>query len=331
MYRFALLPLLLAPLIAAAYRAEGQHGTVVLIVHGGAGLPDRFEPEQERAWRTDMETALNSGFAALKSGSALDGVEAAIKVLEDSPHFNAGRGAVFTRDGSNELDASIMEGTERKAGAVAGVARIKNPISAARAVMEKSEHVLLVGAGAERFAQQQGLTLVSPRYFWTPHRWRELNQAAEKAEGKRSGSASKDRHFGTVGAVARDSKGRLAAGTSTGGMTYKMSGRLGDSPIIGAGTYADDRTCGVSCSGHGELFIRHAVAFDISSRMRHQKLSVQDAANAVFAELPQEEGGVGGLIALDRNGNSHAPYNTVGLPRGTITADGVVNVIIKDK
>lgn len=311
--------------------AADPPGNVVLIIHGGAGLPERLDPETEKAWRADLETALKNGFAAMKAGSALDGVEAAIKVLEDSPRFNAGKGAVFTRDGTNELDASIMEGTERKAGAVAGVSRIKNPISAARAVMEKSEHVLLVGAGAERFAFRNGLTEVSPRYFWTAERWSELNRKAEKAESKRGASLGTEKHFGTVGAVARDSKGHLAAGTSTGGMVYKMSGRLGDSPIIGAGTYADDRTCGISCSGHGELFIRHAVAFDISSRMRHLKHNVKDAVNAVFGELPKEEEGVGGLIALDKNGNVHAPFDTNGLPRGTITADGVINVIIKDK
>jgi beta-aspartyl-peptidase (threonine type) len=303
---------------------------VALIIHGGAGLPERLDPETEKAWRTDMETALKNGFAAMKSGGALDGVEAAIKVLEDSPRFNAGKGAVFTRDGTNELDASIMEGSERKAGAVAGVMRIKNPISAARAVMEKSEHVLLIGAGAERYAFRNGLTEVSPRYFWTSERWEELNRDAKKAESKHGTSIGVQGRFGTVGAVARDSNGHLAAGTSTGGMSYKMSGRLGDSPIIGAGTYADDRTCGISCSGHGELFIRHAVAFDISSRMRHLKFNVKDAVDAVFGELPKEEGGVGGLIALDKNGNIHAPYNTKGLPRGTITADGVVNIIIKD-
>ncbi len=311
--------------------AADPPANVVLIIHGGAGLPEKFEPGQEQAWRADLETALTTGSAAMKNGTALDGVEAAIKVLEDSPRFNAGKGAVFTRDGTNELDASIMEGTERKAGAVAGVSRIKNPISAARAVMEKSDHVLLVGAGAERFAFRNGLAEVSPRYFWTPERWKELNEETEKREAKKGTLAGTKKHFGTVGAVARDSKGRLAAGTSTGGMTFKMSGRLGDSPIIGAGTYADDRTCGISCSGHGEPFIRHAVAFDIASRMRHLKLSVKDAANAVFGELPIEEGGIGGLIALDKNGNVHAPYNTVGLPRGTITADGVVNVIIKDR
>lgn len=322
---------LLALACSNALNAAEPVGNVVLIIHGGAGLPERLDPETEKAWRADLETALKNGFAAMKTGSALDGVEAAIKVLEDSPRFNAGKGAVFTRDGTNELDASIMEGSERKAGAVAGVTRIKNPISAARAVMEKSEHVLLIGAGAERFAFHNGLTEVSPRYFWTAERWRELNRAAEKAESKSGTSLGTEKHFGTVGAVARDSKGHIAAGTSTGGMTYKMSGRLGDSPIIGAGTYADDRTCGISCSGHGELFIRHAVAFDISSRMRHLKLNVKDAVDAVFGELPKEDGGVGGLIALDKNGNVAAPYNTNGLPRGTITADGMINVIIKDK
>jgi beta-aspartyl-peptidase (threonine type) len=301
-----------------------------VVVHGGVGVPAEFPPELEKLCRADLEQALRAGLAALQKGSNLDAVEATIRVLEDSPRFNAGKGAVFTRDGTNELDSSIMEGTERKAGAVAGVNRIKNPISAARAVMEKSEHVLLVGAGAERFAISQGLTQVSPTYFWTERSWQELQRAQRKADATGGANAGMNQHFGTVGAVAIDKNGHLAAGTSTGGMTYKRSGRLGDSPIIGAGTYADDRTCGVSCTGHGEVFIRHAVSHDISARMMYKKLSAADAAAEVFAEMPKEPGGVGGAIVLDREGRFTCKHDANGMFRGTITSDGIVQIKIRD-
>jgi beta-aspartyl-peptidase (threonine type) len=318
----------------AAAVAADPPGKVVLVIHGGAGTPaqDRFTPEDERAARAELEQSLRAGHSVLaKGGSALDAVEAAIKLLEDSPRFNAGKGAVFTRDGTNELDASIMEGGARRAGAVAGVSRIKNPISAARAVMEKSEHVLLVGAGAERFAFANGLTEVSPRYFWTERRWKELEEKARRAESEAGSNAGPSGTYGTVGAVALDKAGHLAAGTSTGGMTYKRSGRLGDSPIIGAGTYADDRGCGVSGTGHGETFIRHAIAFDVNARMLYKRLGVKQAAEEVFAELPKEEGGVGGIIALDRAGNVAMTYNTRGMYRGTITENGSTDVRIFDK
>jgi beta-aspartyl-peptidase (threonine type) len=298
---------------------------VVLVVHGGAGAPDRdkLSPEEEKLFRNDIQQALKVGYEALKSGSSLDAVEAAIKILEDSPRYNAGKGAVFTRDGTNELDASIMEGTNRNAGAVASVSRIKNPISAARAVMEKSEHVLLIGAGAERFAFRNGLTEVSPTYFWTEHRWQEMKRKAEKQE---RGSKA-----GTVGAVARDRSGRIAAGTSTGGMNYKMSGRVGDSPIVGAGTYADDKTCGVSGTGHGEVFIRYAVASDVAARMRYKGMSVNAAAAEVFAELPKEEEGVGGIICLDGKGQVAVTFNTTAMIRGYITTDGAISVLMYEK
>lgn len=311
--------------MVAAGSAADPPANVVLIIHGGAGAPskDKTSPEQLKLFQEDLEKSLQAGFAALKTGTSLDAVEAAIKVLEDSPRYNAGKGAVFTRDGTNELDASIMEGTTRKAGAVAGVSRIKNPISAARAVMEKTEHVLLIGAGAERFAFRQGITEVSPTYFWTEHRWREMKRRDEKNE-----AASKS---GTVGAVARDRQGRIAAGTSTGGMTYKMSGRLGDSPIIGAGTFADDKTCGISGTGHGEVFIKHAIAFDVGARMRYKNLGVQAACNEVFAELPKEDGGVGGIIALDGQGRVGVTFNTEALIRAWITADGQMSTFIYEK
>lgn len=307
---------------------------VILVIHGGAGTPkeDGFTPEQEKLCRGDLEQALRTGHAILReNGKALDAVEATIKFLEDSPRFNAGRGAVFTRDGTNELDASIMDGAERRAGAVAGVSRIKNPISAARMVMDTTEHVLMVGAGAERMAFRNGLAEVSPLYFWTEHRWKELEQEAKRVDSAGGAKLPKRQHFGTVGAVALDHAGHLAAGTSTGGMNYKRSGRLGDSPIIGAGTFCDDRTCGVSCTGHGEVFIKQAVAFDVSARMRYKKLGVAEAVNEVFTELPTEEGGVGGLVALDRAGNAVMKYNTRGMYRGTITSDGTVSVMIHAK
>ena len=320
----------------AAARAESPATAenVVLAIHGGAGVIDRkkMTPELEKAYRDDLTRALQEGYQALQKGTSLDGVEAAIKVLEDSPRFNAGKGAVFTHDGRNELDAAIMDG-RRRAGAVAGVTRVKNPIAAARAVLEQSDQVLLVGEGADRFALGKGVEEVSPVYFWTEPRWKQLQDALREEEAKgrpgRRGDlpAPPDRHFGTVGAVALW-KGRLAAGTSTGGLTNKRPGRVGDSPIVGAGTYAEDGVCAVSATGHGEVFIEHVVAHDIAARMKYKGQSVQEAAGAVLRELPEEEGGVGGLIALDARGNLATPFNTPGMYRGHVTADGKVYVAI---
>jgi beta-aspartyl-peptidase (threonine type) len=312
---------------------------VVLVIHGGAGVEDRKElsAELEKQYRDTLEQALRAGHTALQKdgGTSLDAVEAAIRVFEDSGRFNAGRGAVFTREGRNELDASIMEGKTKHGGAVAGVTRTKNPIAAARAVMEKSEHVLMIGDGADRFARSVGLTEVNPLYFWTEKSWKELEEAKKSAERKKAdGGGRADwpcKHFGTVGAVALDRSGNLAAGTSTGGLTYKRAGRVGDSPIIGAGTYADNEACAVSCTGHGEVFIRHAVAHDIIARMKYKKLPLAEAADEVFGGLPKEEGGVGGLIALDRQGNFVLRYNTNGMPRGSITADGKTSIAIYEK
>jgi beta-aspartyl-peptidase (threonine type) len=322
---------LLAGLAFAAEPAAAPE-KVVLAIHGGAGVIERkkLTPELEKAYRDDLTRALTAGRDALGKGTSLDGVEAAIKVLEDSPLFNAGKGAVFTHDGRNELDAAIMDGT-RRAGAVAGVTRVKNPIAAARAVLE-SEHVLLVGEGADRFAIGKGVEEVSPVYFWTERRWKQLQEALEEEAKGRPGRRGQlppppDRHFGTVGAVALWN-GRLAAGTSTGGLTNKRPGRVGDSPIVGAGTYAEDGVCAVSATGHGEVFIRHVVAHDIAARMKYKGQSVQDAAGAVLRELPEEEGGVGGLIALDAKGNLAMPFNTPGMYRGYVTADGKVHVAI---
>lgn len=309
----------------------------VLVIHGGAGAEPRAEmtAEREKQYRDTLEESLRAGHKILSrpDGTSLDAVEAAIRVLEDSPLFNAGRGAVFNREGRNELNASIMDGKARKAGAVAGVSRIRNPISAARAVMEKSPHVFLIGEGAERFARDQGLEMVSPLYFWTEPSWRELQQAEKKAKSatKTSQEAPATTHFGTVGAAALDAAGNLAAGTSTGGITYVMPGRIGDSPIIGAGTYAENGVCAVSCTGVGELFIRHAVSHDIAARIKYRGDPTAKAARAVLDELPNRKGGIGGLIVLDGQGRFTTVHNTEAMQRGAITRDGKSFVAIYER
>jgi beta-aspartyl-peptidase (threonine type) len=325
---------LLLLLTTMAVAAEEEPGPVVLVIHGGAGVLSKKEMtrELETKYRNDLESALKSGYNALRKdkGTSLDAVEAAIKVLEDSPLFNAGKGAVFTNDGRNELDASIMEGKSRNAGSVAGVTIVKNPISAARAVMERSPHVMMAGRGADLFATRQGLTIVDPSYFWTLERWNALKKAQDEDNQQKKSGTGKPRHpryLGTVGAVAVKN-GHIAAGTSTGGMTNKRFGRIGDSPVIGAGTYADNESCGVSCTGHGEIFIRYGVAQDVSARMKYKKLSVRDAAVQTLKSLPEEEGGVGGLIAPDAKGNVALSYNTEGMYRGTITSEGKITVMI---
>jgi len=298
-----------------------------MVIHGGAGTIERSEmtPENERAHRAGLERALRAGYAVLKRGGpSLDAVEATIRVLEDDPLFNAGKGAVFTHEGTNELDASIMDGGSLKAGAVAAVKRIRNPISLARLVMEKSPHVMLEGDGAEAFARELGIRFVDQKYFYTDERWREL----EKEKGKHSPAPkSKQDGHGTVGAVALDIAGNLAAGTSTGGTTNKLYGRIGDSPIIGAGTYANNQTCGVSCTGDGEYFIRAVVAHDVSVMMEYKGMTVQQAAQAAIEKVGKL-GGTGGLIALDKDGNFAMPFNTSGMYRGRIDAEGKISVEI---
>lgn len=321
-----------AVLATVSWATEPATPNVVLAIHGGtAGERKALSAEHEREVRADLERALQVGFARLKEqgGTSLDAVEAAVRVLEDSPHFNAGKGAIFTHEGRNELDASIMEGKTHRAGAVASVSVIKNPVSAARAVLEKSKHVLLVGRGAEVFAAKVGLECVDPSYFWTEERWRQIEkvwqkEAAQNGEKKTSAiePAIRPDSWGTVGAVARDFSGNLAAATSTGGMSNKMAGRVGDSPIIGAGTYADNETCAVSGTGHGEFFIRNVVAYDIAALMKYKGLSVEGAAAEVVLGKLKTAGGEGGVIALDHRGNFTAPYNTPGLYRGHITRDG---------
>jgi beta-aspartyl-peptidase (threonine type) len=298
-----------------------------LIIHGGAGTMDRnaITPEREQAYRAGLEQALKAGFAILqRGGSSLDAVEAAVRVLEDDPHFNAGKGAVFTSAGTHELDASIMDGQTLKAGAVMSVQHIKNPVSLARLVMEKSSNVALAGAGAEAFAKENGIELVDQKYFFTQERWDAWQRAREAA---RSGGSEKkfiisdqDKH-GTVGAVALDQAGNLAAATSTGGMTNKRLGRVGDSPIIGAGTYASNATCAVSATGEGEYFIRASVARDISALMEYRGLSAEEAARTALAKV-EKLGGTGGVIVIDRKGNMALPFNTEGMYRGHVDQDG---------
>jgi len=288
-----------------------------LAIHGGAGTLPRAEMggEIERKYRSGLAAALDAGYAVLqRGGTSLDAVTRSVTVLEDNPLFNAGLGAVFTYDGGNELDAAIMDGSSLKAGAVCGVTHIRNPIELARTVMEHSEYVMLSGAGAEEFALSRGFTLVPRSYFYTPERWRQL----ERIRGGDAGlSALTISHVGTVGAVALDGEGRLAAATSTGGMTGKRYNRIGDSPIIGAGTYADDRSCAVSATGHGEVFIRAAVAHDICSRMRFGGRTLSTAVReVVLEELPALQG-EGGVIAIDRHGEIAMEFNSEGMFRAS--------------
>ncbi|MBD0366344.1 MAG: isoaspartyl peptidase/L-asparaginase [Bacteroidota bacterium] len=310
----------------------------VLVIHGGAGtiLKKNMTPEKEKAYQQALQLALQTGYDILNDGgTSLNAVEAAVRVMEDNPLFNAGKGAVFTNEGKNEMDAAIMNGKTLAAGSVASVTTIKNPISAARAVMEKSEHVMLIGAGAEKFAKQQGLEIVDPSYFYTEDRWRGLQQVrredslkTELDHGSKKGTSgikqsnNRDYKYGTVGAVALDKAGNLAAATSTGGMTNKKFGRVGDAPIIGAGTYANNQTCAVSCTGWGEFFIRLVVAKTVSDLMEYKNYSVQQAADELIMKKVPALGGDGGLIAVDKNGNFSMPFNTEGMYRGYIKSDG---------
>jgi L-asparaginase / beta-aspartyl-peptidase len=308
--------------------------TFTLVIHGGAGTIDRasMTAEKEKAFRAALEKALQTGCDILKGGgSSIDAVEATVRVMEDDPHFNAGRGAEFTSAGTNELDSAIMDGKTMKAGAVASIKHIKNPISLARMVMEKSPHVMLVGEGAEAFAKENGVELVDQKYFFTQHRWDSL-QKIKKAP-KKGGSGDKqnlisdeDRH-GTVGAVALDQAGNLAAATSTGGTTNKLPGRVGDSPIIGAGTYANNATCAVSATGDGEYFIRATVAHEISALMQDRNMSLEEAAQIALAAA-EKLGGTGGLIALDAKGEMAMPFDTSGMYRGYVGPDGKITVAI---
>lgn len=341
--------------------------SIAIAIHGGAGTIRRsaMTPETEAQYRATLTQALQAGHAVLKrGGSALDAVSAAIVIMEDSPLFNAGKGSVLTADSTVEMDAAIMDGKTLKAGAVAGIHGVKNPIILARRVMENSEHVMLVGKGAERFAEEQGFERMPESYFITERRAQELVRAKQKDASKplvpdetptsapRKDSSAKQKRselmypaeknetaplneysfegkkFGTVGAVALDKSGHLAAGTSTGGMTNKKYGRVGDAPLIGAGTYANSATCAVSATGHGEYFIRSVVAHDIAALMEYKGLSLQAAANEVVMKKLVERGGSGGVIALDGKGNIAMPFNSEGMYRGCITTEGKVIVEI---
>ncbi len=308
-----------------------------LVMHGGAGTITRssMTPEVEREFTETMEVAMQAGHAVLREGGgSLDAVIATITVLEESPLFNAGRGAVFTADGTNSLDASIMYGPTLAAGAVAGVTHVKSPITLARAVMEHSPHVMLAGAGAEEFAMLHDIELVDPSYFYTEHRWRALERAREAEKtGNDDAAAAPGRsvnahRFGTVGVVALDRTGAIAAGTSTGGMTNKKWGRIGDSPVIGAGTYANDN-CGISATGWGEYFIRNVVAYDICARMKYRDISLQQSAHEMIMEqLEAQEPETGGIVGLDGDGNIVMVFNSPGMYRGYVGADGIVHTAI---
>lgn len=310
----------------------------IVVIHGGAGtlLKKDMPPELEQQYKEKLKEALYKAYEKLQQGqTAIEAVEAAIVVMEDSPLFNAGKGAVFTSDGKNELDASVMYGKDKTAGAVAGVTTIKNPIKAAIAVMQKSEHVMLIGKGAETFAKAQKLEIVNPKYFWTQHRWDAL-QKVKKAELKANQPNAVnqrypayylvDKKFGTVGCVALDKDGNLAAGTSTGGMTNKKYGRVGDSPIIGAGTYAD-KNIGISGTGWGEFYIRTSAARTVAAKYEYQNKDVKTATQEVMSEI-ENMGGDGGIIALDKSGNMAMTFNTEGMYRGAITSNGEIEVEI---
>ena len=316
-----------------------QKAEFSIVLHGGAGtiLKENMTPEMEAQYRETLEKAIRVGYTILNNGgSSLDAVQNTINVLEDSPLFNAGKGAVFTHDGTNEHDASIMDGKTLKAGASARTTTVKNPINLARVVMEKSPHVMLSSSGAEAFAQEQGLDIVDPSYFYTERRFKSLQKIRnkEKVELDHDTKVSfydediKAYKYGTVGCVALDKHGNLAAGTSTGGMTNKRWGRIGDSPIIGAGTYANNNTCAVSSTGWGEFFIRGVVAHDISALMDYKGLTLQEAAKEVIQNKLTKLGGTGGIIAIDKYGDIVMEFNTAGMYRASMDDKGELTVLI---
>lgn len=312
--------LILCIIIIACSRNKSAE--FALVIHGGCGniSPESIPEESRKQYIDVLSRALDTGFVLLQSGkSSLDAVEAAIIIMEDSPLFNAGKGAVFTHDGKNEMDASIMDGLTLNAGAVAAVGDIRNPITAARIVMEKSEHVLLCGAGASKFAREHGIIMADSSYFFTERRWKNLQNQLEKDKANKSG---------TVGCVALDKNGNLAAGTSTGGMSDKLTGRIGDSPLIGAGNYANNKTCAISATGHGEFLIRYTVAHDISALMEYKNLTLEEAARQVVQEKLKNAGGDCGIIGIDRKGNITMEFNTTGMYRGYLTSNGKKELFI---
>jgi len=328
---------LIAGILAASALGSADDGAapLTIVIHGGAGAlaPGRYTAEEELAYKTKLNQALDTGYAVLEAGgSSLDAVEAAIVLMEDSPLFNAGKGAVFTRDGKNELDASIMDGATRNAGAVAGVTKVKNPIKLAREVMEKSPHVMFTRKGAEKFAKEQGLEFVKPGYFRAERPWQAYREALEREKLEKKSAAPpeqpEDFKYGTVGVVALDARGNLAAGTSTGGMTLKRYGRVGDSPIIGAGTFADNASCAVSATGHGEYFMRLTIARDICAQVEYAGKNIDDAANDVIHNRLENLGGDGGVIVLGPDGSYAMTFNTAGMFRGVKTQSGLQEVAI---
>lgn len=299
-----------------------MNNNFAIAIHGGAGTisPDTMTPEKYAAYIEGLKVALDKGYELLeKGGSSIDAVQAAVMSLEDCPLFNAGKGAVFNNAGKHEMDAAIMCGLDRTAGAVAGITKAKNPVQVARSVMENTEHVLLSGAGADQFAIEQNLPVENDDYFYNQFRFDQWQEAL--LEGKVQLDHS-EKKMGTVGAVALDKFGNLAASTSTGGMTNKKYGRIGDSPLIGAGTWADNNTCAISCTGHGELFIRSVVAYDIACLMEYKNLSLKDACQLVVMEKLVKIGGEGGLVAIDKNGNIEMPFNSSGMYRAFRKSEG---------
>ncbi|WP_334126507.1 isoaspartyl peptidase/L-asparaginase [Empedobacter brevis] len=331
---------LILSILTISIDAQTKEDKIVLVIHGGAGtiLKKNMTSEKEKAYRDALTVSLTKGYEVIqRGGESENAVIEAIKVMEDSPLFNAGKGAVFTHEGKNELDASLMIGHTMQAGAVAGVTTIKNPILAAKAVLQNSAHVMMIGKGAEEFAEKQGLEIVAPSYFKTEERWKSLQKVLEKDKEKMELDHDTktqayvpfnfvDEKFGTVGAVALDHQGHISAGTSTGGMTNKRFGRVGDSPIIGAGTYAN-KEVGVSSTGWGEYFIKAVAAYDVAALMNYKNLSSKQAGEEVIKKIGQL-GGDGGMIILDKNGQASFPFNTAGMYRGSITQSGKITIEI---
>jgi len=329
MKKIILLSILASACIGFSHSALSEESPLAIAIHGGAGTIDKakFSPEQEKAYRAKLSEAVEAGYSVLeKGGESLDAVTAAITVLEQSEFFNAGRGAVYTYDGGHELDASIMDGRNRKAGAVAGVKHVESPIKLARLVMDNSVHVMLSGQGAEEFAKEQGIELIENNIFDTKHRYDALLKAKDKLDKAKAttksyqaahNALSDNFKMGTVGAVALDKNGNLAAGTSTGGMTAKRYGRVGDAPVIGAGTFAENESCAVSATGHGEYFIRYNVASDICARVKYKGSTIAQAGDEVINKVLKPIGGTGGVIILDTQGNISLPFNTSGMYRAS--------------
>ncbi|MFV0247504.1 MAG: isoaspartyl peptidase/L-asparaginase family protein [Tenacibaculum sp.] len=325
--------------VSVKKQEKPKQSEFAIVIHGGAGTisKENMTLELEKLYRNKLEEAIRAGYIVLKSGgSSTEAVEASICIMEDSPLFNAGKGAVFTNEGTNELDASVMEGKKLNAGAVAGVKTIKNPIKAAIEVMNNSNHVLLSGAGADRFADERGLETVNPSYFYTKRRFNSLQKLKDSKKpsvksGKKSAYYStykNNNKFGTVGCVALDKKGNISAGTSTGGMTNKRWNRIGDSPIIGAGTYANNNSCGVSATGWGEYFIRGVIAHDIAAQIEYKNISLKEAAYNVIQNKLTKLGGKGGIIAIDKYGNTVFEFNTTGMYRASMNDKGKLNLEI---